>query len=134
MGDSRQGDEPGSDETQPMPQVGRDPETHDAIERSGVQGAWLMVVAGSGRVGERFRVLATTTVGRSPDSDVFLDDVTVSREHAVIFNDSAGVRVEDKSSLNGTFVNGERVERSELVDGDTLQIGKYRVTYVEEGA
>jgi hypothetical protein len=109
----------------PLPRVGSDPECHDPVDRAGEHGAWLVVVAGGAVSGERFRVLATTTVGRSPNSDVFLDDVTVSREHA-------GVRIEDRQSLNGTYVNGERVDRSDLSDGDALQVGKFKLSYVEE--
>ncbi len=122
-----------ADATQPMhlPGIGRDPDCHEAADGAGLQDANLVVVSGSDRIGESYHVAATTTIGRSPDSVIFLDDVTVSREHAVVFNDAAGVRIEDKASLNGTFVNGERVERSELRDGDTIQVGKYRFSYVE---
>ena len=60
----------------------------------------------------------------------FLDDVTVSRKHAVIAKDSDAFRIEDEGSLNGTFVNKKRVEASELENGDELQIGKYRLTYL----
>lgn len=65
-------------------------------------------------------------------SDIFLDDVTVSREHAVVYNDGANVRIEDRASLNGTFVNHERVERHPLATGDEIQIGKYKLTYLAE--
>lgn len=129
--DSEHGD---AERTAPMhlPGVGRDPESHEPVDPAGDQGCYLVVVAGGSIAGERFRVLSATTVGRAPNSDVFLDDVTVSREHAVIFNDSAGVRIEDKDSLNGTYVNGERVDRAPLKDGDHLQVGKFKLTYVKE--
>ena len=116
----------------PLPGVGRDPESHVPVEPSGGQGAALVIRSGGGRAGERFRILDKTTIGRSPSSDVFLDDITVSREHAVVYNDGASVRVEDRASLNGTFVNHERVEKCSLVHGDEIQIGKYKLTYLED--
>jgi len=116
----------------PLPGVGRDPESHVPVEPSGGQGAALVIRSGGGRAGERFRINDKTTIGRSPSSDVFLDDITVSREHAVVYNDGASVRVEDRASLNGTFVNHERVEKCTLVHGDEIQIGKYKLTYLED--
>jgi pSer/pThr/pTyr-binding forkhead associated (FHA) protein len=73
---------------------------------------------------------AEVEIGRDPACDVFLDDVTVSRHHAVI---RAGLRsdtIEDNNSLNGTYVNGSRVESSSLRSGDTVQIGRYRLVYL----
>lgn len=116
----------------PLPGVGRDPDSNVPVEPSGGQGAALVIRTGGGRSGERFRILDKTTIGRSPTSDVFLDDVTVSREHAVVYNDGSSVRVEDRASLNGTFVNHERVEKQALESGDEIQIGKYKLTYLEE--
>lgn len=121
-----------SQETQPMPAVGRDPESHVPVEPTGGQGAALVLRSGGGREGERFRILDKTTIGRSPASDIFLDDVTVSREHAVVYNDGQTVRAEDRSSLNGTYVNHERIDKSALKHGDELQVGKYKLTYLEE--
>ncbi|MCW2959877.1 MAG: hypothetical protein JWM90_264 [Thermoleophilia bacterium] len=116
----------------PLPGVGRDPESNVPVEPSGGQGAALVIRSGGGRGGERFRLLDTTTIGRSPTSDIFLDDVTVSREHAVVYNDGASVRVEDRASLNGTFVNHERVDKQVVEDGDEIQIGKYKLTFLAE--
>lgn len=116
----------------PLPGVGRDPESHVPVEPTGGQGAALVIRSGGGRAGERFRILDKTTIGRSPASDIFLDDVTVSREHAVVYNDGSSVRVEDRASLNGTFVNHERVEKCNLSNGDEIQIGKYKLTYLED--
>src|SRR6476646_9071014 len=96
-----------------VPSVGRDPEASVPVEPSGGQGAALVIRSGGGRAGERFKLLDTTTIGRSPTSDIFLDDVTVSREHAVVYNDGSSVRVEDRASLNGTFVNHERVDKQD---------------------
>lgn len=116
----------------PLPGVGRDPECSVPVEPTGGQGAALVIRSGGGRAGERFRILDKTTIGRSPASDIFLDDVTVSREHAVVYNDGSSVRVEDRASLNGTFVNHERVEKRKLNSGDEMQIGKYKLTYLED--
>ena len=72
-----------------------------------------------------------TTIGRAPQSDIFLDDVTVSREHAALEQRADGIHIVDLTSLNGTYVNRERVDDARLADGDELQIGKYRLTYIE---
>jgi pSer/pThr/pTyr-binding forkhead associated (FHA) protein len=72
-----------------------------------------------------------TTIGRSPDCEVFLDDVTVSRKHAVLVRQGERFEVEDLSSLNGTFLNRKRIEKAPLEDGDELQIGKYRLTFLQ---
>ena len=71
-----------------------------------------------------------TTIGRSPDCGIFLDDVTVSRRHAVLRRTDHTFTIEDQGSLNGTFVNRKRVESATLEDGDELQIGKYRLTFL----
>ena len=65
------------------------------------------------------------TVGRSNDSDVFLDDVTVSRNHAEFLHGSSGWMLRDKGSLNGSYVNGDRMDEARLSNGDKVQIGKY---------
>ncbi len=74
------------------------------------------------------------TVGRSPESDIFLDDVTVSRQHAEIFRreqpNGGGFRIRDAGSLNGTYVNRVRVDSVDLRNGDEIQIGKYRFKFV----
>ena len=67
-----------------------------------------------------------TTSGRHPDSDIFLDDVTVSRRHAEFHRDGGTFTVRDVGSLNGTYVNRERVEAATLSNGDEVQIGKFR--------
>ncbi|CAN5883726.1 hypothetical protein BH23ACT11_BH23ACT11_06100 [soil metagenome] len=70
------------------------------------------------------------TVGRSPECSIFLDDVTVSREHAEILRDGEGFRIRDEGSLNGTYVNRVRVDAVDLRNGDEIQIGKYRFKFV----
>jgi len=97
----------------------------------GVQGPALVVRSGGGRAGETFSPQdERTTIGRSPDCGIFLDDFTVSRRHAVLVQQDGRWLVEDGGSLNGTFVNRRRVESAELEDGDELQIGKYRLTFL----
>lgn len=75
-----------------------------------------------------------TRVGRSLAADVRFDDPTVSRRHALIVRQPDGVRVLDDRSLNGVFVNGERVEWRELGDGDEIVVGRYRLTFLDVGA
>ena len=70
------------------------------------------------------------TIGRSPDADVFLDDVTVSRDHAVLVRRSGAWYLDDSGSLNGSYVNRQRIDSHRLDDGDELQIGKYKLTYL----
>ena len=71
-----------------------------------------------------------TTSGRHPDSDIFLDDVTVSRRHAEFHRESGVFTVRDVGSLNGTYVNRERVESATLSNGDEVQIGKFRLVFI----
>ena len=96
-----------------------------------IEGPALVVRSGGGRAGESFRPAGERTrIGRSPDCEIFLDDVTVSRRHAVISNESGDeIRIEDLGSLNGTFLNRKRIENGILTDGDELQIGKYKLTF-----
>ena len=95
-----------------------------------VRGPSLVVRAGGGRAGETFELAARTLIGRSPDCDVFLDDVTVSRRHAVIVREDSGHEIRDLGSLNGTFVNRQRIESTVLSAEDEVQIGKYRMTFL----
>jgi pSer/pThr/pTyr-binding forkhead associated (FHA) protein len=100
-------------------------------EELGVEGPALVVRSGGGRTGEHFPLERTqTTIGRSPDCHIFLDDVTVSRRHAIIARDVGTVTIEDLGSLNGTFLNRRRIERAELENGDEVQIGKYRLIFL----
>jgi len=106
-------------------------EEPDQLEDIRVEGPALVVRSGGGRAGETFTPQSErTTIGRSPDCPVFLDDVTVSRRHAVLVERDSRWFVEDQGSLNGTFVNRRRVESAELSDGDEIQIGKYRLTFL----
>lgn len=92
----------------------------------------LLIRTGGGREGEQIPLdTDLLTVGRNPESHLFLDDVTVSRHHARVIRDATGFVVEDLNSLNGTYVNRGRVERHHLTDGDEVQIGKYKLAYLE---
>jgi hypothetical protein len=103
---------------------------HDPVE--GLEGPALVVRSGGGRAGESFRPTGERTrIGRSPDCEVFLDDVTVSRNHAVLVEREGKFFIEDQSSLNGTFVNRRRIDSVQIENGDEIQIGKYRMTFVE---
>jgi pSer/pThr/pTyr-binding forkhead associated (FHA) protein len=94
-------------------------------------GAALVIRAGGGRAGESFPLEGERlTVGRRPDSDVFLDDVTVSRDHAIIVKRGGDYYIDDMGSLNGTYVNRSRIESHKLTDGDELQIGKYKLAFL----
>ncbi|MGN6377516.1 MAG: FHA domain-containing protein [Gaiellales bacterium] len=96
------------------------------------EGSMLVIRLGGGRSGESFPInRETMTIGRAPSSDVFLDDITVSREHARLERTQNGLVLTDQGSLNGTYVNRERIESTQLADGDELQIGKYRLAYIE---
>jgi hypothetical protein len=102
---------------------------HDPVV--GLEGPALVVRQGGGRAGESFRPSADRTrIGRSPECEIFLDDVTVSRNHAVLIARADGFVVEDLGSLNGTFVNRRRIDTAVLKSGDELQIGKYRMTFI----
>jgi hypothetical protein len=94
------------------------------------RGPALVVRAGGGRVGESFALGGERmAIGRRPDSAVFLDDITVSRDHALLIPRGDDWYLDDCGSLNGTYVNRERIESHRLEDGDELQIGKYKLTY-----
>jgi hypothetical protein len=94
------------------------------------RGPALVVRAGGGREGESFPVLGERmSIGRRPDSDVFLDDVTVSRDHAVLVRRGEQWHIDDCGSLNGTYVNRSRIDSAQLHEGDELQIGKYKLTF-----
>jgi pSer/pThr/pTyr-binding forkhead associated (FHA) protein len=105
-------------------------ETAPAVA-TGIHGPGLVVRSGGGRAGETFATSAARTlIGRSPECDVFLDDVTVSRRHAELVRDGDTFVIRDLGSLNGTFVNRRRIESIELSDDDEVQIGKYRMTFL----
>ena len=105
----------------------------DTAGRAILLGPILLIRTGGGREGEVVGLdIDVLTIGRSPHSDLFLDDVTVSRHHARIMHDETGFLVEDLNSLNGTYVNRKRIERHQLFDGDELQIGKFKLAFLEQ--
>jgi len=104
------------------------------LDEVAAEGPALVVRSGGGRAGEYFSPQGErTTIGRSPDNDIFLDDVTVSRKHAVLVQTGGELKIEDLGSLNGTFVNRRRIDSAvRLESGDEVQIGKYRLSFISK--
>lgn len=101
-----------------------------SIEGLAPDQALLVIRRGTG-AGSTFLLDKEVTVaGRNPDCDLFLDDVTVSRRHAEVLRDGTRFVVKDAGSLNGTYVNRERVDVAELAPGDEVQIGKFKLTFL----
>jgi len=101
------------------------------IEEVVASGAGLVIRSGGGRVGETFPIQGERmSIGRRPESEIFLDDVTVSRDHALLVQRGDEYYLDDLGSLNGTYVNRQRVDSHRLEDGDELQIGKYKLSYL----
>ena len=99
------------------------------------EGHALLVVQRGPSAGSRFLLdVDVVGAGRHPDSEIFLDDVTVSRRHAVFDRAGDQFTVSDVGSLNGTYVNRDRIEKVQLSDGDEVQIGKYRLVYFTSAA
>ena len=111
------------------------PETGGEKAVSGVEGlpagSALLIVKRGPNAGSRFLLdQPTTSAGRHPDSDIFLDDVTVSRRHAEFRLENNEFQVVDVGSLNGTYVNREPVDSALLANGDEVQIGKFRLVFL----
>ncbi len=95
-------------------------------------GIGLLIVKRGPNPGARYHLeVEVTKVGRHPESDIFLDDITVSRRHAEFIKSDNGYRVKDVGSLNGTYLNRERIEEAELSHGDEVQIGKFKLMFLE---
>ena len=95
------------------------------------EGAALLVVKRGPNAGARFLLdQESTTAGRHPEADIFLDDVTVSRRHAEFRANEDGYEVVDVGSLNGTYVNREPRNTQQLTNGDEIQIGKFRLVFI----
>ena len=104
-------------------------DVHDVPE-----GIGALVVRRGRNAGSRYVLDGElTTAGRHPDSHIFLDDVTVSRRHVEITRDGGDYTVRDVGSLNGTYLNRERVDEAPLRDGDELQIGSFKLVFVHGG-
>jgi pSer/pThr/pTyr-binding forkhead associated (FHA) protein len=124
-------DESGSDTTMSYTPEEGENDSSPLLEELKTEGPALVVRSGGGRAGEHFLLRTEAiTVGRSPDCDIFLDDVTVSRRHALLRREDGRFFIEDQGSLNGTFLNRKRIETAALDDGDELQIGKYKLTFL----
>ena len=97
-----------------------------------ITGPALVVRPGGGMAGQSFQPAdGHTLVGRSPECAIFLDDVTVSRRHAEIVRDGDTFTIRDLGSLNGTYVNRRRIESAVLENDDEVQVGKYRLTFLQ---
>ncbi|MEZ5244010.1 MAG: FHA domain-containing protein [Acidimicrobiales bacterium] len=123
---------PQGDTTGNLPVVDIDHDGAHEIDRSAFgKHEGLLVVPQGAKAGARYALDADkVTVGRHPDSDIFLDDITVSRRHAEVRREGARYWVSDVGSLNGTYVNRERADDRELVDGDEVQVGKFKLVFV----
>ena len=105
----------------------------EAARRAMLAGPVLLISSGGGREGQVVGIETDVlTIGRSPHSDLFLDDVTVSRHHARVLHDETGFLIEDLNSLNGTYVNRRRIERHQLFNGDEVQIGKFKLAFLAQ--
>ena len=94
-------------------------------------GRGVLIVKRGPNAGSKFFLDTDVTgIGRHPESDIFLDDITVSRKHAEIRRGPSGFELQDAGSLNGTYVNRERVERADLNTGDEVQVGKFKLVFL----
>lgn len=102
-----------------------------SLDLDELPGIGVLVVRAGPNAGSTFAVdKDVITAGRHPDSDIFLDDITVSRRHAEVRRQGAKLVVADVGSLNGTYLNRERIEQADLSDGDTVQVGKFKLVFV----
>jgi pSer/pThr/pTyr-binding forkhead associated (FHA) protein len=121
---------PDSELTEPS----ADDTSSDAVVERLQPGTALLVVRRGPASGARFLLDAdVTSAGRHPDSDIFLDDITVSRHHLEFRRTAEGFTIRDLGSLNGTYVNRSRIDEATLVSGDEVQIGKYRLLFLTGG-
>jgi hypothetical protein len=123
--------ETGSETTMSF-ELEEDGDEADLRTQLGIMGPALVVRSGGGMAGQSFQPAeGRTLIGRSPDCEVFLDDVTVSRRHAELVREGDAFTIRDLGSLNGTYVNRRRIETAVLEDDDEVQIGKYRLTFLQ---
>jgi pSer/pThr/pTyr-binding forkhead associated (FHA) protein len=111
---------------------------YQSIVTSRVKAAMVFIHKGPSK-GSRYllnesALRSNVSIGRSKDSDIFLDDVTVSRSHAKIFSTDLGIEISDLGSLNGTYVNNELLAGKKLVSGDEIQIGKFHMLFISHEA
>jgi len=108
-------------------------ETDSGATEPEARGTAVFVVRRGSKAGARYPVTNTfTTIGRHPESDIFLDDVTVSRRHAEVHRDDGAVLINDAGSLNGTYLNRTRIESGSLRSGDEVQIGKFKLVFLTD--
>jgi pSer/pThr/pTyr-binding forkhead associated (FHA) protein len=113
----------------------RDPTAEIQAIADLAEGNGLVIVARGPNEGSTYLVEDdAVTVGRHPESNIFLDDITVSRRHSVIERDGDGFRIRDVGSLNGTYVNHDRVDHKPLHDGDEIQVGRFVLIFRVGGA
>ena len=123
--------EAGAETTLSFDVEGAAEEVESLLESLGIKGPALVVRSGGGMAGQSFQPAdGRTLIGRSPECDVFLDDVTVSRRHAELVGEGETFTIRDLGSLNGTYVNRKRIESVVLENDDEVQIGKYRLTFL----
>ena len=119
--------------------IPKDSQTLSPEEQSAIaalpQNSALLIAQRGPSSGSRFLLDQDLTLaGRHPNADIFLDDVTVSRRHVEFLRSNGGFEVRDLGSMNGTYLNGTRVEGSLLANGDVVQVGKYHLTFFSKGA
>lgn len=127
----------GSEDSAEIPEVPDEHHDHadDGVIDSLPPGSAMLVVKRGPNAGSRFLLdRELTTAGRHPDSEIFLDDVTVSRRHVDFVREGGGFTVRDVGSLNGTYLNREPVDHAVLASGDEVQIGKFRLVFLTSGA
>jgi pSer/pThr/pTyr-binding forkhead associated (FHA) protein len=112
------------------------PDDDIAVALDGLaEGVGVVVVKRGPNAGSRYTLdQPVTTAGRHPDSDIFLDDITVSRRHTEFRKGSSGYTIVDVGSLNGTYLNRARIEEAPLSNGDEVQVGKYRLVFLTGAA
>ena len=109
-----------------------EPTTELEIQATLILHPAVLVVTQGPTAGSRFELSETrVTVGRHPDSDIFLDDITVSRRHAEVYRDGLVQHVKDMGSLNGTYLNSRRVEDAGLKNSDELQVGRFKLVFYD---
>jgi len=124
--------EPGTETTMSLDPEASGDEQDGAFSAAAAGGPALVVRSGGGIAGQTFHPPeGKTLIGRSPECQIFLDDVTVSRRHAELERNVETFSIRDLGSLNGTYVNRRRIESAVLQDDDEVQIGKYRLTFLK---
>ncbi len=119
----------------PIESAGETEEEHAVTLPDLPEGTGMLIVKRGPNAGSKFALEANVvTAGRHPESDIFLDDVTVSRRHAEFLREPDGYLVRDVGSLNGTYLNRERIDDARLETGDEVQIGKFKLVFLAGSA